>query len=76
MSSIADTIGTESEKVRLSMGAALMGIGKRSAVLNEAALKVARDVGPIEFTSASDECEPFDVVKHLTTDRLKEKLGV
>ncbi len=47
---IADTIGTESEKVRLSMGAALKGIGKRSAVLNEAALKVARNVGPIEFT--------------------------
>ena len=73
---IAATIGMESEKVRLSMGAALMGIGKRSAVLNEAALKAARDVGPIEFTSASGECEPFDVVKHLTTDRLKEKLGV
>jgi hypothetical protein len=53
-----------------------MGIGKRSAVLNEAALKVARDVGPIEFTSASGACEPFDVVKHLTTDRLKEKLRV
>src|SRR5690606_17786045 len=49
---IAARIGTESEKVRLSMGMALMGIGKRSAVLNEAALKVARDVGPIEFTSA------------------------
>jgi 3-methyladenine DNA glycosylase AlkD len=73
---IADTIGTESEKVRLSMGAALMGIGKRSAVLNAAALKVARNVGPIEFTSASGECEPFDVVKHLTAERLKEKLGV
>jgi 3-methyladenine DNA glycosylase AlkD len=73
---IGNTIGAESERVRLSMGAALMGIGKRSAVLNKAALKVARDVGPIEFTSASGECEPFDVVKHLTTDRLKEKLGV
>jgi 3-methyladenine DNA glycosylase AlkD len=73
---IADRIGTESEKVRMSMGAALMGIGKRSAVLNAAALKVARDVGPIEFTSATGECEPFDVVRHLTTDRLKEKLGV
>ena len=73
---IADTIETEPEKVRMSMGAALMGIGKRSAVLNKAALEVARDVGPIEFTSASGECEPFDVVKHLTTDRLKEKLGV
>jgi 3-methyladenine DNA glycosylase AlkD len=71
---IADTIATESEKVRLSMGAALMGIGKRSAALNEAALKVARKAGPIAFTSASGECEPFDVVKHLTTDRLKEKL--
>lgn len=73
---IADTIGSEPERVRLSMGAALMGIGKRSAVLNEAALKVARAVGPIAFTSASGTCEPFDVVKHLTTDRLKEKLGL
>lgn len=73
---IANTIGAESEKVRMSMGTALMGIGKRSAVLNEAALRVARDVGPIEFTSASGDCEPFDVVKHLTSDRLKEKLGM
>ena len=72
---IAATIDGESEKVRLSMAAALMGIGKRTAVLNKAALKVARDVGPIEFTSASGKCEPFDVAKHLTTDRLKEKLG-
>ncbi len=66
----------ESERVRLAMGTALMGIGKRGAVLNEAALKVARAVGPIEFTSAGGACEPFDVVKHLTTDRLREKLGV
>lgn len=73
---IADAIGTEPENVRLAMGTALMGIGKRSAVLNEAALKVARDTGPIEFTSASGRCEPFDVVKHLTSDRLKEKLGI
>jgi len=73
---IAATIGTEPEKVRLSMGAALMGVGKRSAVLNQAALKVARAVGPIAFTSASGACEPFDVVKHLTTDRLKEKLAL
>ncbi len=73
---IAESIDREPERVRMSMGAALMGIGKRSAVLNAAALKVARAVGPIEFTSASGECEPFDVAKHLTTDRLREKLGV
>jgi 3-methyladenine DNA glycosylase AlkD len=71
---IANTIATESEKIRLAMGAALMGIGKRSSALNEAAVRVARKVGPIAFTSASGECEPFDVVKHLTTDRLKQKL--
>ena len=73
---IAATIATEPERVRMAMGTALMGIGKRSAALNAAALAVALDVGPIEFTSASGACEPFDVAKHLTTDRLKEKLGV
>lgn len=72
---IANTIDGEPERVRLSMATALMGIGKRSAALNKAALKVARDVGPIEFTSASGKCEPFDVAKHLATDRLKDKLG-
>lgn len=73
---ISMRIATEPESVRLAMGAALMGIGKRSAVLNAAALAVARAAGPIEFSSASGDCEPFDVVKHLTSDRLKEKLGV
>lgn len=73
---IADSIDGEPENVRMAMALALMGIGKRSAALNKAALKVARDVGPIEFTSTSGTCEPFDVTKHLTTDRLKEKLGI
>ena len=72
---IGKTIDRESSDVRMAMGAALMGIGKRSAKLNAAALKVAEAVGPIEFESASGKCEPFDVAKHLTTDRLAEKLG-
>jgi 3-methyladenine DNA glycosylase AlkD len=73
---IAATIDDEPEQVRLAMATALMGIGKRSAVLNAAALKVAQDTGPIEFTSASGRCDPFDVTKHLTSDRLKQKLGL
>lgn len=72
---ISRTIDEEPSNVRLSIGTALMGIGKRSARLNEAALAVAEAVGPIEFESASGKCEPFDVAKHLTADRLKEKLG-
>jgi len=71
---IGEAIHTETEQVRMAMGSALMGIGKRTAALNRAALAVAQAVGPIEFTSVSGECEPFDVAKHLTTDRLKEKL--
>lgn len=73
---IGMSIDGEQTGVRLSMGTALMGIGKRSATLNAAALEVARAAGPIEFDSPSGTCEPFDVVKHLTTDRLKEKLGI
>lgn len=72
---IAATIDDEPEQVRLAMATALMGIGKRSAVLNQAALKVARAVGPIEFTSASGQCEPFDVAKHLHNERLRKKLS-
>ena len=73
---IADNIEAEPEKVRLAMATALMGIGKRSAPLNQAALKVARDAGPIAFSSPSGHCEPFDAAKHLSTDRLREKLGL
>lgn len=73
---ISETIDEEGSGVRLAMGNALMGIGKCSSRLNAAALAVAEVVGPIEFESASGKCEPFDVAKHLTTDRLREKLGM
>lgn len=72
---IAARIDHEPERVRLSMATALMGIGKRSATLNAAALEVARAAGPIAFTSASGKCEPFDVVKHLDNDRLRRKFA-
>ncbi len=73
---MVNRIAREPEKVRLAMATALMGVGKRSAMLNAAALEVARATGPIAFTSVSGDCEPFDVVKHLTTDRRKAKLGI
>ena len=68
---IGETIADETSSVRLAMGGALMGIGKRSARLNEVALVVAEAVGPIEFESASGKCEPFDVAKHLRAARPK-----
>jgi len=56
-----------------SMGGALMGIGKRNKKLNAKALKVAKKIGPIYFNEDEKNCEPFDVVKHLTSDYLKKK---
>ena len=59
----------------LSMGGALIGIGKRSKELNAAALKVAVKIGAIDF-DPDGRCEPMDVTKHLTSKYIKTKLGL
>jgi len=59
----------------MSMAGALMGIGKRSKLLNAAALKVAVKIGPIDF-DPDGSCDPWDVSKHLTSDYIKKKLGI
>lgn len=58
--------------IKGAMGGALIGIGKRNLRLNTSALKVAKSIGPIQF----DNCEPLDVVKHLTSNYIKNKLSV
>lgn len=67
---------SEESSIRLAMGGALMGLGKRNKKLNRAAVKVAKRLGPIDYDSGDSNCEPFDVLKHLTSDYLKEKLGL
>jgi hypothetical protein len=54
---------------------ALLGIGKRNKKLNAAAIKVATAIGPIHFSDGDKKCEPMDVLKHLTSDYLRDKLG-
>ena len=56
------------------MGGALIGIGKRSAELNRAAVNLATKVGLIDYGEDAN-CEPLDMLKHLTSDYLKKKLG-
>lgn len=65
----------QSTNVLMSMAGALMGIGKRSKKLNAAALRVARMIGPIDF-DPDGRCDPMDVSKHLTSDYVKNKLGL
>lgn len=61
--------------VQMAMGGAIMGIGKRSRPLHGPALKVARKICPIDF-DPSGKCDPFDAVEHLTSDYVKQKLGL
>jgi hypothetical protein len=75
ISHIDKTYQTQSTDSLLSMGGALMGIGKRSKKLNAAALKVALMIGPIDF-DPDGSCDPMDIAKHLTSDYLKKKLDL
>ena len=73
---IRDTIHGEEMWVRESMNEALMGIGKRNRKLNKAAIRAAKAIGPVDIDYGDDNsCEPLDVLKHLTSDYLKKKLG-
>lgn len=73
---ILNSFKDEKNIIKLAMGGALMGIGKRNLELNSAALKVAHEIGPIDIDSGVTNCEPFDVVKHLTSDYIKNKLNI
>jgi len=73
---IEKEIDGEESMVRVAMGGALMGIGKRNKVLNTAAVKLAKVVSPIDYDTGDTSCEPLDVLKHLTSDYLKKKLGI
>jgi 3-methyladenine DNA glycosylase AlkD len=73
---IGKTIANEENGVRVGMGGALMSIGKRNKRLNAAALKVAQAIGPIHFSDGDKKCEPMNVLKHLTSDYLRHKLGL
>jgi len=67
-------IETEDNRVRLSMGGALIGIGKRNKKLNRAAVRLAKSIGPLDYGESN--CEPLDILKHLTSDYIKKKLGI
>ncbi len=73
---IQDAIHGEEMWVREAMAGALMGIGKRNKTLNKAAVRAAKAIGPVDIDYGDDNsCEPLNVLKHLTSDYLKKKLG-
>jgi 3-methyladenine DNA glycosylase AlkD len=73
---IVESFLMEHKSVHMSMASALMGMGKRNLILNKAALKAAKIIGPIPVETGKTKCEPFDVSKHLTSDYLSKKFGI
>ncbi|REJ92526.1 MAG: hypothetical protein DWQ34_00330 [Planctomycetota bacterium] len=73
---IRKSIHDEEMWVRESMLTTLMGVGKRNKKLNKAAVRAAKAIGPVDIDYGDDNnCEPLDVLKHLTSDYIKQKLG-
>lgn len=60
-------------QVRMSMAGALMGIGTRSKMLHKAALRVAKQIGPIDF-DPDGKCAPFDAAKNLANKVITSRL--
>jgi 3-methyladenine DNA glycosylase AlkD len=73
---IGKTIAKEENSVRVAMGGALIGIGKRNKTLNAAAIEAATAIGPIAFSDGDKKCEPMNVLKHLTGDYVRNRLGI
>jgi 3-methyladenine DNA glycosylase AlkD len=73
---IQKTIHEEDMWVRESMAGALLGIGKRTKELNQAAIRAAKAIGPIDVDYGDDNsCEPVNVLKHLESDYVKKKFS-
>ncbi len=71
---ILGAIQAEKPVIKGAMAGALMGIGKRNKKLNKAAIRAAKAIGPVDiYGGENNRCEPFDVLKHLTSDYLKKK---
>ena len=73
---IQESIHDEEMWVAEAMNGSLMGIGKRNKKLNKAAIRATKAIGKIDVDYGDTSCEPIDVLKHLTSDYLKKKLGV
>lgn len=72
---IEENIHNEEMWVREAMNTALMGIGKRNTSLNQAAIKAAKAIGPVDVDYGPDNsCEPLDVLKHLQNASLQKRL--
>jgi 3-methyladenine DNA glycosylase AlkD len=70
---IRDWLQTEENFVKDAMNNALSSIGKRSQFLNSKCISAARKIGKVKVDYGDSSCEAIDVIKHLTSDPVREK---
>lgn len=75
MARIEYSLQSEENFVRDAMNNALLMIGMRSKKLHAKALAIAKKIGPVEVDFGDNSCQATDVVKHLSSDRVKAKVA-
>lgn len=71
---IEKSIQQEENFVKEAMNNALFAIGQRSKVLNTKCIAIATNIGKIHVDYGDNSCEAVDVIKHLTSERMQNKL--
>ena len=74
ISLIKEKIQVEENLVKDAMNNALLMIGQRNKSLNDKAIEAAKNIGKIDINYGDNSCQPFDVVQHLTSERVQKKL--
>jgi len=66
-------IQLEENYVKDAMNNALFAIGQRSKLMNVMCISIAENAGKITVDYGDNSCEAVDVIKHLTSERMKKK---
>ena len=72
---IEKKIQQEENFVKEAMNNALFAIGQRSKSLNFRCIEIAKKIGKNEVDYGDNSCEAVDVIKHLTSERMKKKFN-
>lgn len=72
----ANELQGEENFVRDCMNNALLAMGSMNAELHEKAMQVALAIGPVVVDYGDNACQALDVVKHLSSPRIKSKVGI
>ncbi len=69
---IESTYANEDIPTLMAMATAVLGIGKRNTTLHSEALKLAKQIGPINFNEyEGQKCEPMNIEKNLNSDSVQ-----